>query len=243
MICRRTRWLNLSRIDLREHDVVAVLGRIAEVAKRTVPGAAEASVTLIEAGEARTAAYTGKIALALDERQYEAERGPCLDAAAGAVLVSVNDMASEDRWKRFAEAAMEAGVRSSLSMGIPIQDALVGALNMYGTTPHAFNDESIELARTFAGYAAIALANAHLYASSAALAEQMRQAMESRSVIDQAIGVTMVQQRCNANPSLRPVGAAVTGQQPQTARRRPNDGRRQDRRGRPQRVTRDTVCK
>lgn len=186
----------LSRIDLREHDVVAVLGRIAEVAKRTVPGAAEASVTLIEAGEARTAAYTGKIALALDERQYEAERGPCLDAAAGAVLVSVNDMASEDRWKRFAEAALDAGVRSSLSMGIPIQDALVGALNMYGTTPHAFNDESIELARTFAGYAAIALANAHLYVNSAALAEQMRQAMESRSVIDQAIGVTMAQQRC-----------------------------------------------
>ncbi len=187
----------LGQIDLRQHDVAAVLGRIAEVAKRTIAGTAEASFTLIEAGEARTAAYTGNLALALDERQYEEDRGPCLDAAAGSVLVSVPDMASEDRWKRFAEAALEAGVQSSLSMGIPIQDAVVGALNMYGTTPSAFDDESIELARTFAGYAAIALANAHLYASSAALAAQMRQAMESRSVIDQAIGVTMAEERCN----------------------------------------------
>ena len=187
----------LGRIDLREHDVAAVLGRIAEVAKQTIPGTAEASVTLVEAGEARTAAYTGSIALALDERQYEEDRGPCLDAAAGSVMVSVPDMANEDRWKKFAEAATAAGVRSSLSMGIPIQDAVVGALNMYGITPAAFDADSIELARTFAGYAAIALANAHLYASSAALALQMRQAMESRSVIDQAIGITMVQERCN----------------------------------------------
>jgi GAF domain-containing protein len=187
----------LGRIDLREHDLAAVLGRIAEVAKRTIPGTAEASFTLIEAGEARTAAYTGKMALALDERQYEEERGPCLDAAAGSVLVSVADMATDDRWRKFAEAALAAGVGSSLSMGIPIQDVVVGALNMYGTTPRAFDDASIDLARTFAGYAAIALANAHLYSSSAALAVQMRQAMESRSVIDQAIGVTMVQERCS----------------------------------------------
>jgi GAF domain-containing protein len=187
----------LGRIDLREHDIAAVLGRIAEVAKRTIPGTAEASVTLIEAGEARTAAYTGNVALALDERQYEEEHGPCLDAAVGSVQVLVTDMATDDRWKKFAEAAIAAGVHSSLSMGIPIQDAVVGALNMYGTTPAAFDDESITLAQTFAGYAAIALANAHLYSSSAALAAQMRHAMESRSVIDQAIGVTMVQERCN----------------------------------------------
>ncbi|HEY3926417.1 MAG TPA: GAF and ANTAR domain-containing protein [Acidothermaceae bacterium] len=192
----------LGRIDLREHDIAAVLGRIAEVAKRTIPGTAEASVTLIEAGEARTAAYTGNIALALDERQYEEEHGPCLDAAVGSAQVTVTDMATDDRWKKFAEAAVAAGVHSSLSMGIPIQDAVVGALNMYGTTPAAFNDDSIELARTFAGYAAIALANAHLYTSSAALAQQMRHAMESRSVIDQAIGVTMVQERCNATQAF-----------------------------------------
>jgi GAF domain-containing protein len=186
----------LGLIDLREHDVAAVLGRIAEVAKRTIPGAAEASVTLIEGGHARTAAYTGSVALALDERQYEEEHGPCLDAAAGSVMLSVPDMASEDRWKKFAEAAVAAGVHSSLSMGIPIQDAVVGALNMYGTARHAFDEQAMELASTFASYAAIALANAHLYASSEALGAQMRQAMESRSVIDQAIGVTIVQEHC-----------------------------------------------
>lgn len=187
----------LGTIDLREHDLAAVLGRIAEVAKRTIPGTAEASVTLVQGGDATTAAYTGTLALTLDERQYEAERGPCLDAAASSTLLSLPDMESEDRWARFAAAAAEVGVYSSLSVGIPIQDAVVGALNLYGTKPHAFDAEAVGLARTFAGYAAIALANAHLYASSAALATQMQEAVESRTLIDQAIGITMVQDRCD----------------------------------------------
>jgi transcriptional regulator with GAF, ATPase, and Fis domain len=188
----------LGLIDLREHDLNAVLGRIAEVAKRTIPGTAEASVTLVQGGEATSAAYTGDLALRLDEGQYEAERGPCLDAAATSALISVPDMAAEDRWRRFASAAVGSGVYSFLSVGIPIQDAVVGALNLYGAEPHAFDDMSIGLGRAFASYAAIALANAHLNSSNAALAAQMQQAMESRSIIDQAIGITIARERCDA---------------------------------------------
>ena len=98
------------------------------------------------------------------------EIGPCLDAALGSVMLSIPDTATEDRWKGFAQAALKAGVLSTLSTGIPIQDAVVGALNMYATTRDDFDAEAMALAQTFAGYAAIALANAHLYASSAALA-------------------------------------------------------------------------
>src|SRR5207244_965244 len=174
------------------------LGRIAEVAKQTIPGTAEASVTLVRGGVATTAAYTGDLALRLDERQYEVEHGPCVDAAVGSVLVSVPDMANDDRWVQFAQTAVAAGVRASLSVGLPVQDALVGALNLYGTAPHAFDDDAVDLARTFGSYAAIALANAHLYASSAALAAQMQQAMESRSTIDQAIGIMMVLHGCDS---------------------------------------------
>jgi transcriptional regulator with GAF, ATPase, and Fis domain len=192
----------LGTVDLREHDLAAVLGRIAEVAKRTIPGTAEASVTLVQGGDATTAAYTGGLALALDERQYEEERGPCLDAAASGTVISLPEMENEDRWARFAHAATEVGVHSSLSVGMPVQDAVVGALNLYATKPHAFDADATALARTFGNYAAIALANAHLYSSSAALAAQMQQAMESRAMIDQAIGITMVKRGCTAEEAF-----------------------------------------
>ena len=60
------------------------------------------------------------------------------------------------------------------------QDAVVGALNVYGTKPDAFDDDAVAVARAFAGYAAVALANAHLYDTTASLAHHMQTAMASR---------------------------------------------------------------
>jgi len=45
--------------------------------------------------------FTGVLALALDERQYDAERGPCLDAAQGGERLLIRDMAEETRWPRY----------------------------------------------------------------------------------------------------------------------------------------------
>lgn len=93
-------------------------------------------------------------------------------------------------------------MRSSVSIGLPVQDAVVGALNVYGSRPAAFDDGDVQVATTFAGYAAIALANAHLYDSTATLTNQMQQAMESRAVIEQAKGIVMGERRCSGDEAF-----------------------------------------
>jgi hypothetical protein len=45
------------------------------------------------------------------------------------------------------------------------------------------------IAQTFAGYATVALANAHLYDTQATLANHLQAAMVSRAVIEQAKGI------------------------------------------------------
>src|SRR5690242_1759612 len=72
----------LGRIRLSDTDLNGVLDTVAELAKRTIPGATEVSVTLVRKGRAETAAFTGELALRMDESQYELGAGPCLDAAA-----------------------------------------------------------------------------------------------------------------------------------------------------------------
>ena len=183
-------------MKLGEGDLRAVLGRVAELARQTLPGMAGASVTLVESDRAFTAAFAGQLALDLDETQYQEGFGPCLEVAQSAGTVSVPDMAAETRWPVFARQALAAGVRSSLSVALPLQEAVLGALNLYATQPAAFDQDAIEMARTFAGYAAIAIANARLYQSTAALAENMRRAMETRAVIEQAKGILVAQQHC-----------------------------------------------
>jgi GAF domain-containing protein len=192
----------LGRIKLSDTDLSGVLNQISELAQRTIPGAEDVSVTLVRSTGAYTAAFTSQTALILDEWQYEQGRGPCVDAAQAAAVVSVPDTVAEQRWPDWAARAHAAGVHSSLSIGLPIQEAVVGALNVYGTKPDAFDDDAITLAQTFAGYAAVAMANAHLYDTTASLAHHMQAAMESRAVIEQAKGIIMADRRCTADDAF-----------------------------------------
>ncbi|MCM0677223.1 GAF and ANTAR domain-containing protein [Micromonospora phytophila] len=186
----------LGRIKLGEVGLDDVLQRVAELAERVLPVPVQVSVTLVRGGIGYTAAFTGDVARDLDERQYAQGRGPCLDAAASGDVMSVPDLAADDRWPDWAERAEKAGVGSSVSIGLPVQEAVVGALNVYAPTPHAFDDDSVSVLETFAAYAAVALANAQLYDSTATLARQMQEAMANRAVIEQAKGIIMAERRC-----------------------------------------------
>ncbi|BEL02113.1 GAF and ANTAR domain-containing protein [Actinoplanes sichuanensis] len=200
-----------------------VLSRVAELARRAVPGAYEVSVTLVRGDGPRTVASTGEPAELIDEWQYQNHHGPCLDAAADRVTVCVDDVAAERRWPGWSEHAGSVGVCSALSVGLPIRDRTIGAVNVYATSCRAFDDDAVALAETFAEYAAVALANADLYHSTATLARQMTAAMDSRAVIEQAKGIIMSQRRCgpdeaftilskasqSANRKLRDVAAGL----------------------------------
>jgi GAF domain-containing protein len=193
----------LGRIKLGETSLDGVLQLVARLAQRTIPGADEVSVTLVRGSQAHTAVFTGDLALALDESQYELGHGPCLDASVTAATLSVPEMSNEIRWPDWAARARRAGVHSSLAIGLPVHETVTGALNVYATQPEAFDDEAVTVGQTYAGYAAVALANAHLYNTTATLAEHMRTAMESRAVIEQAKGIIMGDQRCTADEAFR----------------------------------------
>ncbi|SCF05634.1 GAF domain-containing protein [Micromonospora coriariae] len=187
----------LGRLKLDENSLDDVLQRVAELAKRALPMPVEVSVTLVRGGTGHTAAFTDELARDLDERQYGHGRGPCLEAAASGDVLSVPDLTADERWPEWAERGRQAGVGSSVSIGLPIQEAVVGALNVYAGTPHAFDDDSVSILKTFGAYAAVALANAQLYDSTATLARQMQEAMASRAVIEQAKGIIMAERRCS----------------------------------------------
>src|SRR4051794_6452009 len=92
--------------------------------------------------------------------------------------------------------------RSSLSLPLPIQKHVTGALNFYARDVDAFNEQTIELAETFAAQAAVAVANAQLFEATAALAQQMQEAMANRAVIEQAKGIVMSERRCSADEAF-----------------------------------------
>jgi GAF domain-containing protein len=165
-------------------------------------------VTLIAHDKATTATYTGRLALDLDESQYGRGYGPCLEAAVGEEIREITDARTETRWPGYTRVSVERGSLSSLSVPVPVREAVHGALNLYGLEAQAFDDDAKAAARAFASYAAVAVHNMHLYESTRDLAVHLDTAMQTRAVIEQAKGILMSQRRCDATEAFNLLAAA-----------------------------------
>ena len=187
-----------------------ILGDITAIASGEIPGAEATSITLIRDDKPFTAAHFGEMALAADELQYEHGYGPCIDAGRGGVPLRVDDMQTEERWPDYvAHVQRTTDVRSSLSVPLPYQDTSIGALNIYSSKPAAFaSTESLDAALEVADVIAVAVANATEHAQLGDQARNMRLAMESRAVIEQAKGVLMAQRHVSAEEAFEILRAA-----------------------------------
>jgi GAF domain-containing protein len=194
----------LSRLSLREQPMEGLLQRVTDLVKAVMPGRSEASVTLLVQERPSTVVATGRLAVDLDEGQYERGHGPCLHAAATRETAEIRDTRSETRWPDHARRAAEHGNLSSLSVPLVIDDPQVsGALNIYARQPNAFDEASRSAATRIAPYAAVAAGNLYLYRRALKRADNLEAALASRAVIEQAKGILMERHNVTAYGAFR----------------------------------------
>jgi GAF domain-containing protein len=111
----------------------------------------------------------------------------CVPPSAG---LRIDSTAEERRWPEFAALAAAHGIAATLSVPVAARGESLGALNFYSRTG-PFDDLCTEQAEVFARQSAIVLANAQVYWDARQLGENLQQAMRSRAVIDQAIGILL----------------------------------------------------
>lgn len=165
---------------------------ITSEAVRLVPGASDAGITLVTGRrKVESRAATGKLPRRIDALQERTGEGPCLDAVWKQRTVHVQDMSTEDRWPVFAPAAAGEGVDAMLAFQLYTRGDNLGALNLYASRAHGFDDASIEAGLLLATHAAIALIAAQHE-------EQFQSALASRDLIGQAKGMIMERYDINA---------------------------------------------
>lgn len=188
---------------LGERPLPTLLDRVAEIGRAVLPHADEVSVILASKPHEATIGATDPIGRELDERQRELGRGPCLDAAYGGTYTLVIDFAEETRWPNYSPQALQLGVRSSISTALPVQDRVVGAIDWYSRSVGAFSEADRGPVADYAGHVAALITNAHLYGELQHTAENMKIAMASRAVIEQAKGVIMATSHCDPDKAFR----------------------------------------
>jgi GAF domain-containing protein len=174
------------------HTLHEALQTIVRVARESVPGFEEVGISeLHKDGSIETRAATGELVYQLDKLQYDVGEGPCVDTLRGVDVVSVPQLRHELRWPRYVPSAVRLGVRSQLAVKLFLDDTgTLGGLNLYSTVSDDIDPQAEAIAELFAAHAAIALGNAHAR-------ETLNEALQSRKVIGQAIGILMERYEMN----------------------------------------------
>jgi GAF domain-containing protein len=181
----------LSRLASNRLDLEDLLTRVATYAVKAIPGADGAGLTLLEADRADTIVATAAFVGEIDDIQYGIGQGPCITAAREGQTVLSGSLGSDPRWRRFGGAVARLGVHSALSLPLITPDGVVGAMNVYAHDKHVFDERAAELGEIFAVPAAIAVQNAQVLAQTQRLAVQLQSALDTRGVIDRAVGIIM----------------------------------------------------
>ncbi len=226
----------LQSVVLATTGVTSLLEQMTRVAAAVTDRPMSCAITVRRDGLPLTIASSDALAGSLDESQYSQGEGPCLHALDTGETVLMADVANDVRWPRYQRLARAQGLEASLSLPLGVDETTAGAMNIYSLQSGAFTADVQRRCDLFAAQAAGALQLGLGRIDASAVREQVEEALSSRTVIDQAIGVLVGQQRCTADEAftllrqrsqsshtrIRDVAAElitrVTGQSPQPGR-------------------------
>lgn len=186
-----------------EVDFRALLRQVCRQVTRAVHGVDHATMTLMSSGGPETVAATAGHVVEVDLVQYATRGGPCLEAADTGHMVRLDIEEARQRWPDFAAAAAGAGMRSFLSAPLHVNGEFSGAINCYGSQQHGFAELDGHLLELYTTAVETALRVYRRYERARELADQLKTALETRAVIDQAKGILMAARGVSADEAFR----------------------------------------
>src|SRR3712207_5560630 len=149
---------------------------------------------------------TSRLVRDLDTLQYKLGEGPCVATLRDQHMIVAEELQDDTRWPRYVPRATEAGVRAQLGVQLYTSEETLGGLNFYSTTTSTIHPDAPGSAELFATHAALALDHARH-------TDQASEAMPTRQLIGQAVGILMERFEITEDRAmLLLVRVATTGQ-------------------------------
>jgi len=186
------------------YDVSEVLYRLAEhvIAVLGVRGAGVSVVD--EHGQLRPVTGINELTLMLETVEEQFQEGPCVDAFRQGEVIVVERIEREvARWPKWATEALRRDVHGVLGLPLVVREQSIGAMNVYSGEPRQWDETEIRVARILTDIGAGFVANASELEASQRTTQQLREALESRIIIEQAKGIISVHQQCSIDEAFR----------------------------------------
>jgi GAF domain-containing protein len=177
----------LAELPLKLHslaDTARIAEQIAQIGAEAA-GCRAAAVSIVRGGgRTQPAASTRPEARRADAAQDRLREGPGRTALAGGEDVLSTDLGAEKRWPRWAPEAVALGFRSCLAVPLLAEDRPIALLQLYSSERAGFGADERWTAKVLARHSAPAFL-------AVLETEELRRAMDSRTVIGQAQGILM----------------------------------------------------
>ena len=175
-------------------DLPAMLQQLVDTAK-TVLAADGIGLLLADAnGQPGSLVTTDAVAELLEQVQQDFGEGPGVAAYTHGEPVAVTDLGADPRWIRLAAVVDQVSVRAVASVPVRLGGVVVGALDAYAMTTRAWTPEELGGLEAFAELAAGIMAGGVRLDHSQAEVGQLRHALTSRILIEQAKGVLVARE-------------------------------------------------
>ncbi|RAX44569.1 response regulator receiver protein [Arthrobacter sp. AQ5-06] len=196
---------------LNSTDVEEFLDELARVSARNLSDPGDevlCGITLLRQRMAATVASSGAAARAISQIEYRSEQSPGMAASLEQVTVHVPDVHDEARWPEYCEAVLEQGIRSVLAIPFRLEGETKATLLLYSHRTSRFEGRVLKAAEDFVRQTSLALRLAVRFAHYSETAAHLRATLESRTVIDMAVGIIMAQNRCSQQEAFELLKAA-----------------------------------
>jgi GAF domain-containing protein len=173
-----------------DYDLIDLLHTLVGVCADVLDVDAAGLVLADDDGDLQVLASTSEQADLVEVMQLAAGSGPCVDCFRTGIVVDIADIAeSGGRWPEFQAAALGQGFRAVHATPMRLRGQVLGAMNLFRVDPGNLNEADAAVAQALADVATIGILQERSIRETGIVAEQLRWALESRVIIEQAKGV------------------------------------------------------
>ncbi len=187
-----------------EAVIVLVADHLDEVATRfhqRLGDVAGVGVTMAADDGPTTVGASTELARRVDHVQFQIGFGPCLEALRGHGGLYVPDLGIE-RWGEYGRAATELGVGCCVSVPVERDGEVLAVAKVYTAEVDGLSEEQRRLATVLATEVAGTIGLARSLTAHARELDDRARAMDTRRVIDLALGVIMERAHCSSDAAF-----------------------------------------
>jgi len=197
-----------------DYDVIDVLTVLSHRCVEAVGVDAAGVMLTSPLGELQFIAASSESMKTLELFQIHSNEGPCVDCIRNGLAITNEALSETDgRWPMFAPRAIAQGIHAVHCLPMRLRGRTIGALNLFRADQGPLTEANVVVARCLADVATIAILQHQSTYDASTSNTQLNNAINSRLVIEQAVGMICQATSCDKDDAFERLQAHAMNHQ------------------------------